>query len=195
MKVNTNEVVHILSRSILNYTLVLEEQDLEKLSNTKHEQKAKQLYDKKKAEISKGRRNINFLIGNKELLMSKVIESLKSTLADAEMHYRTLDLEYKEISAEDLTREFVNSIQPPKGKDGGIVIIDDIESFFRNNEDINTQIYILSRIMMNPFGCDSTGWSLIVTTDEDIYTSPIYKKTCLSYFENEGEIFYYEINE
>ncbi len=127
-----------------------------------------------------GLHDMFILTGDANHIKSDVIGNLKQTLLNDDK----LDFEIMELSSASLTREFVDGLRKPNGADGGFLVIDDFTSFAAI-PDVNQQIYLLSRIMRNPFGCESTGWRIIFvenTEDRDKW----WPKSCVHYYTNKG---------
>ena len=95
-----------------------------------------------------------------------------------------MDFEFLEIDSKTLTREYVDKLREPNGKDGGFIVIKDFSSFAAI-PDINTQIYILSKIMRNPFGLKCTGWHIIFTEDT-IEKDKWWPNSCIHYFQQKS---------
>ena len=140
----------------------------------KEELERKVLY----GEFGDGLSDLFILSGITETLRS-VINDLKSTSSKEDM-----DFEFLEIDSKTLTREYVDKLREPNGKDGGFIVIKDFSSFAAI-PDINTQIYILSKIMRNPFGLKCTGWHIIFTEDT-IEKDKWWPNSCIHYFQQKS---------
>ena len=129
-------------------------------------------------EFGDGLSDLFILTGKIDTLQS-VINLLKSTSSKEDM-----DFEFLEIDSKTLTREYVDKLREPNGKDGGFIVIKDFSSFAAI-PDINTQIYILSKIMRNPFGLKCTGWHIIFTEDT-IEKDKWWPNSCIHYFQQKS---------
>ena len=141
----------------------------------KEELERKVLY----GEFGDGLSDLFILTGNIETLQSKVINQLKSTSVNEDMDFEFLEMDSKSIS-----RDYVNNLREPSGNDGGFIVIKDFSSFAAI-PDINEQIYMLSKIMRNPFGLKCTGWHIIFledTTEKDKW----WPTSCIHYFQQKS---------
>jgi len=130
-------------------------------------------------ECGDGLSDLFILTGDIDTLQSKVINQLKSSSVNEDM-----DFEFLEIDSKSISRDYVNNLREPSGNDGGFIVIKDFSSFAAT-PDINEQIYMLSKIMRNPFGLKCTGWHIIFledTTEKDKW----WPTSCVHYFQQES---------
>ena len=172
------QAVSWILRSVPKYQLKTETDYSGRISEfklrRKEELERKVLY----GEFGDGLSDLFILSGITETLRS-VINDLKSTSSKEDM-----DFEFLEIDSKTLTREYVDKLREPNGKDGGFIVIKDFSSFAAI-PDINTQIYILSKIMRNPFGLKCTGWHIIFTEDT-IEKDKWWPNSCVHYFQQKS---------
>jgi hypothetical protein len=153
----------------------MEADDTECEKILKEELERKVLY----GEFGDGLSDLFILTGNIETLQSKVINQLKSSSVNEDM-----DFEFLEIDSKSISRDYVNNLREPSGNDSGFIVIKDFSSFAAI-PDINEQIYMLSKIMRNPFGLKCTGWHIIFledTTEKDKW----WPTSCIHYFQQKS---------
>ena len=130
-------------------------------------------------EFGDGLSDLFILTGSLDALQSKVINLLKTKATKGGM-----DFEFLEVDSSSINRDYVNNLRKPNGTDGGFIVVKDF-STFAAIPDINSQIYILSKIMRNPFGLECTGWHIIFledTTEKDKW----WPNSCIHYFQQKS---------
>ena len=151
--------------------------DLKQFINQYNIQRKEEL-EARCGEMGDGLSDLFILTGKIDTLQS-VICQLKSTSLKEDM-----DFEFLEIDSKTLTREYVDKLREPNGKDGGFIVIKDFSSF-SSIPDINTQIYILSKIMRNPFGLKCTGWHIVFLENTD-EKDKWWPNSCVHYFQQKS---------
>ena len=120
-----------------------------------------------------------FILTGKIDTLQSVISQLKSTSLKED-----IDFEFLEINSRFISKEYVEKLGEPKGKDGGFIVIKDF-SYFAAIPDVNTQINILSKIMRNPSGQKCTGWHIIFLEDT-IEKDKWWPNSCVHYFQQKS---------
>ena len=136
---------------------------------------------------------IVILMGNSTLIKEKVIEPLKTRITDDE-HY-DWDLEFREISSSELTKEFVSSLPKPKGVDGGVLIISNFSVFTDSYSPDDQRILLINLMRKQGYtsygiGPVCTGWRIIfIENTED--KNKWWPYSCVQYFGNKNCLYGY----